>query len=583
MVGLSMTTTITGEHKLILDTKGLCQIDPNNFEFYASLRAVLVPRGKVMHTGLVGRRLVLATELPILVSGIIVFLKNSGEGVLILFKNMHDREFVGYIMMADLKEMYADNQTKTWDDTKYLKMLHVGHENLLGFGGLVKNEPGFQRKQWLDTYREKSQLHRLLHLKQQSDIDKFFLLSWAVQLKMLMQNLQKELTARSRGDHAPKDSAGKDTAVEENRADVTELREHLNQKQEAVEKPLETRFILVKNLEPETLKTLTESDPALTEALVRFKSAESDLDEMRVVLLASPLKPSTSAPPSDVPPAETDTETAEPAKVADVPPMAAEQHSPGGTCAVESLESLESDAPSDVSIAASDRAVILRGPSSRIADINSTSKQLPFTAASPATGPKVEAPAKVSKARGGKRAAGSGLVSSSEKRVRVRASQQTVTAVENKLQKAEAKVVELTGVPAPARAWWQLNRGFYDVYADRRPGESIFPPFPQHVSRSLLHIEHIDTWSHLMSVCLAEKLSNEKIARRKDSADQTAKYSKLALDKHSVDVQLDAVRSVAAATLAAAVATVQKEQADKVKEAMKEGHEMAVAAMMKRM
>ena len=114
MVGLSMATPITDEHKLILDMKGLCQIDPNNFEFFASLRAVLVPRGKVMHTGLVGRRLVLAPALSILVSGMIVFLKNSGEGVLILFKFMHEREFVGYISMADLKEMYADNQTKTW-------------------------------------------------------------------------------------------------------------------------------------------------------------------------------------------------------------------------------------------------------------------------------------------------------------------------------------------------------------------------------------------------------------------------------------------------------------------------------------
>ena len=78
---------------------------------------------------------------------------------------------------------------------------------------------------------------------------------------------------------------------------------------------------------------------------------------------------------------------------------------------------------------------------------------------------------------------------------------------------------------------------------------------------------------------MAEKLSNEKIARRKECADHSEKLSKLALDKHSVEVQLSAVQSVAAATLAAAVATVQKEQADKVKEAMKEGHEMAVAAM----
>ena len=78
---------------------------------------------------------------------------------------------------------------------------------------------------------------------------------------------------------------------------------------------------------------------------------------------------------------------------------------------------------------------------------------------------------------------------------------------------------------------------------------------------------------------MAEKLSNEKTARKKDSADQTAKYSKLALDKHSVEVQLSAVESVHASTLAAAVATVQREMADKVKEAMKEGHEMAVAAM----
>jgi len=78
---------------------------------------------------------------------------------------------------------------------------------------------------------------------------------------------------------------------------------------------------------------------------------------------------------------------------------------------------------------------------------------------------------------------------------------------------------------------------------------------------------------------LAEKLSNEKIARRKECADHSDKLSKLALDKHSLEVQLSAVESVAASTLAAAVATVQKEMADKVKEAMKEGHEMAVAAM----
>ena len=78
---------------------------------------------------------------------------------------------------------------------------------------------------------------------------------------------------------------------------------------------------------------------------------------------------------------------------------------------------------------------------------------------------------------------------------------------------------------------------------------------------------------------MTEKLSNEKAARRKECADHSDKLSKLALDKHSLEVQLSAVESVAASTLAAAVATVQKEMADKVKEAMKEGHEMAVAAM----
>ena len=51
--------------------------------------------------------------------------------------NMHGKDFVAYVSMSDLKEMYADNQTKTWDDTKYLKKLQVEHENLVGFGEQV--------------------------------------------------------------------------------------------------------------------------------------------------------------------------------------------------------------------------------------------------------------------------------------------------------------------------------------------------------------------------------------------------------------------------------------------------------------